>query len=281
MAWLESHQTLQRHPKALRLSKIMGWSIYETIGRLHAFWWWCLDYHPLGSILGLSKDDLQEPLGLQSDDCKRFIDAMIDVNFIDLDQKIHDWHLYAGRYLKESKFKRHPDKVKEFNKLYETKRPRTVRGLSKVATLVPNQPNLTQPNPTKPDLRETPLPPFAKGAVIEVEKSLSKNLDFGFETFWQAYPKKIGKGLAQKSFLKIKPDEKLLETMIAAISSAQESEQWKKDGGQFIPMPSTWLNQERWGDEHAPKRTGSDFSRRVDESIKRANEIYKGAKNVE
>ena len=26
-------------------------------------------------------------------------------------------------------------------------------------------------------------------------------------------------------------------------------DQWKKDGGQFIPHPATWLNQEGWDDE--------------------------------
>lgn len=128
---------------------------------------------------------------------------------------------------------------------------------------------------------KTPLPPFEKGAVEKVKKPVSEKPDSGFETFWQAYPKKTGKGAAQKSFLRIKPNEKLLEMMIAAIASARESEQWKKEGGQFIPFPATWLNQGRWGDEHDPKKTGSDFSRRVDESIKRANEIYKGVKNVE
>jgi hypothetical protein len=29
----------------------------------------------------------------------------------------------------------------------------------------------------------------------------------------------------------------------------KNSQQWTKDGGQFIPMPATWLNGRRWEDE--------------------------------
>jgi hypothetical protein len=69
-----------------------------------------------------------------------------------------------------------------------------------------------------------------------------------FDSFWKAYPKKIGKGEAEKSFKKaIK--EVTLEAMIEAVRAQSNSDQWKKDGGQFIPNPSTWLNQKRWNDE--------------------------------
>ena len=30
---------------------------------------------------------------------------------------------------------------------------------------------------------------------------------------------------------------------------------WKKNGGQFIPHPSTWLNNRRWEDEHTAQQT--------------------------
>ena len=32
-------------------------------------------------------------------------------------------------------------------------------------------------------------------------------------------------------------------------SAMEKSEQWKKDDGQFIPHPTTFLNGERWNDE--------------------------------
>ncbi|MGN1370621.1 MAG: phage replisome organizer N-terminal domain-containing protein [Aristaeellaceae bacterium] len=70
-----------------------------------------------------------------------------------------------------------------------------------------------------------------------------------FERFWEAYPRKVGKGAAEKSFSKIKPSEELTDIMIKAVEAAKRSPQWMKDGGQFIPHPATWLNQKRWEDE--------------------------------
>jgi hypothetical protein len=70
-----------------------------------------------------------------------------------------------------------------------------------------------------------------------------------FEEFWQAYPKKVGKGYAQECFKKIKPSQKLLDTMLEAIAKQKKSDMWKRDKGQYIPNPSTWLSQKRWEDD--------------------------------
>lgn len=70
-----------------------------------------------------------------------------------------------------------------------------------------------------------------------------------FKDFWAAYPKKIGKDAALKAFMKRKPSAELLSKMIAAIEWQSQTDQWKKDGGQYIPNPATWLNQGRWEDE--------------------------------
>lgn len=69
-----------------------------------------------------------------------------------------------------------------------------------------------------------------------------------FAQFWEAYPKKQGKGAAEKAFLKISPDVSLHETMIAAVRAAVLSRQWHEQNGRFIPNPATWLNQRRWED---------------------------------
>mgnify|MGYP005767795181 CR=1 FL=1 len=70
-----------------------------------------------------------------------------------------------------------------------------------------------------------------------------------FARFWNAYPKKVGKSVAEKSFKKIKPDESLLQKMLYAIEQQRKTNQWMRDGGRYIPNPSTWLNQRRWEDE--------------------------------
>lgn len=70
----------------------------------------------------------------------------------------------------------------------------------------------------------------------------------GFEEFWEAYPKKVGKGAAEKIWQRLKPSEELRKKILEAIKAQSQSDQWKKDGGQFIPNPATWLNQRRWED---------------------------------
>lgn len=73
--------------------------------------------------------------------------------------------------------------------------------------------------------------------------------DERFNRFWSAYPRKIGKGAAQKTFSKLKVTDSLLEDMLDAIEEQKQSLQWRRDGGQYIPHPNTWLNQRRWEDE--------------------------------
>jgi len=90
---------------------------------------------------------------------------------------------------------------------------------------------------------------------IESESEKRKAQETWFEKFWKAYPRKVNRVGARKAFDKIKPDEALLERMVAAIGKQIESEQWTKDGGQYIPHPATWLNGHRWEDELAPAKS--------------------------
>lgn len=69
----------------------------------------------------------------------------------------------------------------------------------------------------------------------------------GFEVFWKAYPNKVARKRAMRAFRKIKPEE--LPKIMACLEAQKRTEQWRKDGGSFIPHPSTWLNDERWKDE--------------------------------
>lgn len=73
-----------------------------------------------------------------------------------------------------------------------------------------------------------------------------------FESFWKCYPRKCGKEPARKAFTKLNPDAALMNTMMLAVAQQSSSAAWLKDGGQFIPHASTWLNQKRWEDEVKP-----------------------------
>ena len=70
----------------------------------------------------------------------------------------------------------------------------------------------------------------------------------GFGQFWAAYPKKTGKGYARRCWDRLAPGEALTEQILSALAAAKGSPQWNRDGGRYIPNPSTWLNQGRWND---------------------------------
>jgi len=69
-----------------------------------------------------------------------------------------------------------------------------------------------------------------------------------FDTFWISYPKKTAKPTAEKAWNKAKINGEFSSVM-TALNKQRESEQWRNDGGKFIPNPATWINQRRWEDE--------------------------------
>ena len=110
----------------------------------------------------------------------------------------------------------------------------------------------TQENPVKPT--ETQANPDKPNKSLNVKESnikksnIKENNPF-FDRFWSAYPRKVAKPAAIKQFKAIDPDEETLQKMLSAIEKNKRSEQWQKDGGQFIPYPATWLHQRRWEDQ--------------------------------
>lgn len=162
MAWIESHQGIERHPKTMKLSISMGWDIDQTIGKLHRLWWWCVDFAPDGNVSRHSADMVALAVGISSDMGEKFISSLFDAEFLDKTRKnqflIHDWLEYAGRYLRDTKFRRNPEKIQEIINLYSTvvsrhsadKTPKISR-----KSAVPNQPNLTNlPNQPKEEAGE-------------------------------------------------------------------------------------------------------------------------------
>lgn len=90
-----------------------------------------------------------------------------------------------------------------------------------------------------------------------------KPVEERFDAFWKAYPKKIGKGASRKVWIKLKPSQALLEQMLETVEAFKDTDQWKQDNGQYIPNPSTWLNQGRWEDE-VPVDKGKNSSKWYD-----------------
>ena len=70
-----------------------------------------------------------------------------------------------------------------------------------------------------------------------------------FDRFWESFPRKVGKGAAWRVWARLRPDAALLDKMRDTLAWQSRDPQWLKNGGQYIPHPQTWLNQERWNDQ--------------------------------
>ncbi|KKK80922.1 hypothetical protein LCGC14_2818630, partial [marine sediment metagenome] len=113
-------------------------------------------------------------------------------------------------------------------------------------------------------LKQREDPPVLKEALKEAvvnealkEKEGIKGLD-EFRVFWEAYPKKVGKGEARKAWGK--KGTVSLSHILEAIQ--KQKEHWREP--RFIPNPATWLNQERWDDE-PPKSAAQEIWDRAQE----------------
>jgi hypothetical protein len=152
-------------------------------------------------------------------------------------------------------------------------RPLVLEGSSLGAN---HQPTISQPSANhqvtiteerknlKNDLKDIDQSPTAPDPIFEVAKQKNMPYNAGFTEFWTCYPRKVAKKTAQVAWAKLKPDNNLLQKMLAAIKDQKTCPQWTRDNGDSIPHPATWLNGERWTDE-TQKRIGSAG---VDNSIR-------------
>lgn len=84
-----------------------------------------------------------------------------------------------------------------------------------------------------------------------------------FKAFWDAYPVHANKVGAREAFAKA---DAPLEVLLEAIETWKRTDQWKKDGGQFIPYPAKWLKERRWEDSpkvNMPKSDGMERYRNL------------------
>lgn len=86
-------------------------------------------------------------------------------------------------------------------------------------------------------------------------------VDLEFDRWWELYPRKDAKGQARKAYRaaakKVGP-----QVLLEAVRAQREALVARKAEG-FCPLPSTWLNGERWGDEVAVPEEDEEFQRQV------------------
>jgi DNA-binding transcriptional ArsR family regulator len=93
----------------------------------------------------------------------------------------------------------------------------------------------------KPDTESTIEP-------INEPTNESQKVEDSFPQFWSAYPyrKKVAEDAARKAWNKRKPP---IDQVLEALAWQTKTPEWRKDGGQFIPNPVTYINDGRWKDQ--------------------------------
>lgn len=73
--------------------------------------------------------------------------------------------------------------------------------------------------------------------------------DESFRAFWEAYPKKKGRKEALDAWNSLKPNMQLFQRILVVLKKECQTDQWQKNGGDYIPYPAKWLRREPWDDE--------------------------------
>lgn len=74
-----------------------------------------------------------------------------------------------------------------------------------------------------------------------------------FDLFWVSYPRKVNKQHALAAWGRIKkPDAVWFKQAMDSLEAWKSCDQWKRDRGQYVPHPATWLNRGGWESEVGP-----------------------------
>lgn len=101
-----------------------------------------------------------------------------------------------------------------------------------------------------------------------IKESIYSSSD-DFDTFWEHYPRKIGKLAAKSAFAKAMKITDLDTIMDACVDFASSR---RGQDEAFTPHPATWLNQGRWDDTTSIKRgppSQEEMNRRAEEFVAR------------
>lgn len=119
--------------------------------------------------------------------------------------------------------------------------------------LVPEQPDSTDASEPIADCKQSASEPLAFPRSREESqrrKATETEAREAFDKFWTAWPRKVARSDAEKAWRKVQAAD--VPAVMSGLARAVSCEQWRKDGGQYIPHAATWLNGRRWEDQELP-----------------------------
>lgn len=207
-----------------------------------------------GSIPGLA-----DMARVSLDDCKKALEALMSPDEYSRTKENEGRRIEeiegGWRILNHGKYreKMSADERREYNR----KRQAEWRASHKVVT------KCQSPSISVTEVAHTEAEAYPKAeAEATTPSSLPPASESGFEEFWQAYPRRVGKADAIKAWKKHKCAA-ITPKILTSIRALKISPDWTREAGQFIPHPATWLNREGWHDE-LPEVTNGNHRKESD-----------------
>lgn len=101
--WFEAHETMARHPKTLKLARLLKVDRRYAVGLLHDLFSWGLTAAEKdGALRGMEAADIASALDASGKKGKAVVDCLVEAGYLDLRDGtyfIHDWYDYAGKLM--------------------------------------------------------------------------------------------------------------------------------------------------------------------------------------
>ena len=126
MPWFEAHDTMPRHPKTLKLARMLNVDRRYAVGLLHdLFSWGLYAADKDGQLLGLTAVDVAQALDWPPKKADAVVAALLESGYLegtDGSYRLHEWYDYAGK-LYDSRAKN-----REKNQRYRDKKKSGMEG---------------------------------------------------------------------------------------------------------------------------------------------------------
>ena len=234
VAWIESHQSLRDHPKALKLTRRLGCSRAEVIGYLHMLWWWALDYAQDGNLGTFDSEEIAIAADYPGD--PDFLVASLKATgFLDADGAIHDWDQYGMKYLvRREQARLRQQRYRDEQGCYSRDGNAEVTRDMSVSHTVTGQDREERRGEDREERQEQPAP---APAAREKEPYTAE-----FETFWKAYGPTDGpKRPAFVAWKRLGASDRA--AALAALPNWHTSRKWREG---FKVYPQKYLSQRFW-----------------------------------
>ena len=103
--WFEAHETMSRHPKTLKLARLLKVDRRYAVGLLHDLFSWGLTAAEKdGALRGMEAVDIASALDATGKKGQAVVDCLVEAGYLDMRDGtyfIHDWYDYAGKLMEK------------------------------------------------------------------------------------------------------------------------------------------------------------------------------------